>query len=275
MFLRPQLKSVFVVLALNTPNAIGADAFRVCADPYNLPSSNKTGEGYENEIARLFARDLRLPLRFEWFPQRIGFIRNTLYNRNTADGGYKCDIVMGVPEKFELTATSKAYMRTSWALVYVRGRHLDEVREAEELLALPAARLRSLKIGSFDRSPANAWMAKRGLLGNLRPYQSMTGDVRAYPGLVIANDLLGGAIDALFIFGPIAGYFAGRLTDSELVVLPMKNNSGRFEYQLAMGVRHGENNWLVKINALIDKHQERINRILTGYGVPLLPLISD
>jgi len=275
MFLRPQLKSVFIVLALNTPYAIGADVFRVCADPYNLPSSNKTGEGYENEIARLFAGDLRLPLKFVWFPQRIGFIRNTLYNRNTADGSYKCDIVMGVPEKFELTATSKAYMRTSWALVYVRGRALGDVRDAEDLLALPGARLRALKIGSFDRSPANAWMAKRGLLGNLRPYQSMSGDVRAYPGLVIANDLLGGAIDALFVFGPIAGYFASRLTDSELVVLPMQNNSGRFEYQLAMGVRHGESNWLVKINALIDKHQERINRILTSYGVPLLPLISD
>ena len=61
-------------------------ALRVCADPSNLPMSNKQGRGYENKIAELFARKLGLPLEYEWFPQRIGFIRNKLHNNDTPDG---------------------------------------------------------------------------------------------------------------------------------------------------------------------------------------------
>ncbi|MGH8507824.1 MAG: hypothetical protein ACREVH_03795, partial [Gammaproteobacteria bacterium] len=72
-------------------------ALKVCADPYSLPSSNKEQQGFENKIAQLFAGDLKLPLDYTWFPQRIGFIRNTLRNNDAADGRYKCDIVMGVP----------------------------------------------------------------------------------------------------------------------------------------------------------------------------------
>src|SRR5919106_2649452 len=100
---------VMAMLILGIPlfvNGMGEDevqraALKVCADPYSLPSSNKEQQGYENKIAQLFASDLGIPLRYEWFPQRIGFIRNTLKNNNTLDGSYKCDLVMGVPENFE------------------------------------------------------------------------------------------------------------------------------------------------------------------------------
>lgn len=38
--------------------AFAAPPLRVCADPNNLPFSNARGEGFENKIARLLARDL-------------------------------------------------------------------------------------------------------------------------------------------------------------------------------------------------------------------------
>src|ERR671939_219491 len=63
---------------------------RVCADPNNLPFSNERGEGFENKIAELVARELGARLEYTWWAQRRGFVRNTL-----AAGA--CDVLMGVP----------------------------------------------------------------------------------------------------------------------------------------------------------------------------------
>lgn len=37
---------------------------RVCADPNNLPFSNERGEGFENRIAEVLARDLKVTLEY-------------------------------------------------------------------------------------------------------------------------------------------------------------------------------------------------------------------
>src|SRR5206468_5523428 len=56
---------------------VGGDrVLRVCEDPNNLPFSNRAGEGFENKIAELLARELGWTLEYTWFPQRMGFIRN-------------------------------------------------------------------------------------------------------------------------------------------------------------------------------------------------------
>src|SRR5215217_6828130 len=67
-----------------------AEPLRVCADPNNLPFSNRSGDGFENKIAELVARELQRPLAYFWLPQRRGFVRNTL------DAG-RCDLIVGVP----------------------------------------------------------------------------------------------------------------------------------------------------------------------------------
>ena len=69
---------------------------RVCSDPNNLPFSNERGEGFENRIASLIARDLGVPVQYTWWPERRGFVRNTLKART-------CDVVMQVPAGYELT----------------------------------------------------------------------------------------------------------------------------------------------------------------------------
>ena len=248
-------------------------AFRVCADPHSLPSSNNAQQGYENAIAKLFADALDLPLIFEWFPQRMGFIRNTLRSRSTQTGDYKCDIVMGVPDNFELAMTTRPYMRSVWAIVYVKGRGLDDVDSPVALAKLSAERKSALRLGCFDRSPTVKWLLKHGLIDAIRPYPMMTGDARAYPGQVIERDLVAGDIDAAFVWGPIAGYFTDRIVDRELALMPMASEPGmQLDYRIAMAVRFGESQWLATINELIDRHQRDIDRILRQYGVPLLPM---
>jgi mxaJ protein len=270
---------VMAMLILGIPlfvNGMGEDevqraVLKVCADPYSLPSSNKEQQGYENKIAQLFASDLGIPLRYEWFPQRIGFIRNTLKNNNTLDGGYKCDLVMGVPENFELAATTRPYYRSTWAIVYVKGRGLDEIHSPQDLINLPPEKKGKLRIGVFDQSPAARWLYEHDLMRYATPYPILSGNARAYPGEIIEKDLVSDKINLTFVWGPIAGYFAKQIKEPTVTVIPMHSEGGiKFDYGIAMAVRFGEKAWKERINQLIDKHREDIHAILTDYGVPLI-----
>ena len=69
--------------------AVDTQNLRVCADPSNLPFSNENGDGFENDIAKLLGKKLNIPVVYEYFPQVIGYVRNTLNKK-------KCDIIIGI-----------------------------------------------------------------------------------------------------------------------------------------------------------------------------------
>ena len=252
------------------PEQTARKAFRVCQDPNNLPFSNLAGDGFENRIAELFARDLGLPVTYYSFPNRLAFIRNTLRYR-LPDEDYRCDVVLGVPAGFDQVSATKPYYRSTYALVFPKGRGMDGVRTSDDLLALPADKLRGLRIGVYDRSPASQWLARHGLVERGVPYQMMSPDPEQYPGQIIERDLAQGRIDAAIVWGPIAGYFARRVRSPELLVAPMKSEPGLpFDFSMAMGVRYGEPQWKKQIEDLIARHHGEILAILREYGVPLV-----
>ena len=263
-----------MLLAAAVIGSAGADegrhAFRPCIDPSNLPFANSKDEGFENKIAALFARQLSLPVENYAFPQRMNFIRNTLRYRLPGQD-YRCDVVMGVPAGYEQVSATRPYYRSTYALVYARGRGLDEVKSGADFLALPREFRDRLRIGLHDRSPAAAWLAKHGLEGQARPYAMMSPDPGQYPGAIIDQELAQGRIDAAIVWGPIAGYYAKRVTNVGLTVIPLKSEPGvQFDYQIAMGVRFGEREWKETIERLIAENQKAITAILREYGVPLL-----
>ncbi len=249
---------------------------RVCADPYNLPFSNQEGQGFENKIAELFAEKLGVPLRYEWFPQRMGFIRNTL-KAELRDGVYKCDLVMGVPSRFELAAVSIPYYASTWVLVYARNRGLDDLQKPEDIDSLPEEVRSKLRLGVFDRGPAQIWAFKHGMMATAKPYVSQAGDARVNPGNVV-QDILDDEIDFTILWGPIGGYYAKQAGSDQLGVLPMLERDPsypemRFRFSIAMAVRHGEQAWQEQINRLIRDNREEMQRILVNYGLPLVELL--
>lgn len=256
--------------------ATGAEReeLKVCADPHNLPFSNMEEQGFENRIAELLAEDLGgIPVKYEWFPQRMGFIRNTLRAEVTT-GVYKCDIVMGVPDGFELAAPTAPYYVSVYALVYARGRGMDEVRKPEDLAELPEESRKRIRFGVFDRGPAQLWVFKQGLMDRAVPYRAQHGDARVSPGSIV-QDVIDGKIDATIIWGPFAGYYAKqRAGDAELVVLPLRsdreNPQMKFEYSISMAVRYGEKEWKARVNRFIEERRDDIHAILAEFGVPLL-----
>jgi quinoprotein dehydrogenase-associated probable ABC transporter substrate-binding protein len=267
------LATVFGALQLESTD-VRADearaAFRPCIDPSNLPFANTHGDGFENRIADLFAHQLGLPVQNYAFPQRMNFIRNTLRYKLPGED-FRCDIVMSVPASYDQASATTPYYRSTYALVYPKGKGLDQVRTGADLAALPREQLNRLKIGMYDKSPASEWLVRHELEAQAKPYLMMSPDPEQYPGEIIERDLAEGKIDAAIVWGPIAGYYAKRVHNVELAVIPLKSEPGvKFDYEIAMGVRYGEPEWKARVQKLIDENQTAITAILREYNVPLV-----
>ena len=268
------LMTFFMLPAL--PLIAGEQAvFRVCADPNNLPFSNQAGDGFENRLASLLARDLGMPVEFTWFPQRMGFIRNTLKARDPTRDGYKCDVVMGVPHRYDRAITTEPYYRSTYALVYVKGRGLDDVKNVADLLSFDDTRKQGLRIGVFERTPAAELLAQHNYFDQLVAFQTMSGDPAVYPGEIVEKDLFAGNIDAAILWGPIAGYFAKHAEDVEMIVIPLQSRPGmRFDFAIAAAVRHGDGERREMLQGALDRNADAIKALLEEYNVPLLPIDS-
>ena len=266
-----------LVTAFATIPALAADpepeqdkVLRVCQDPNNMPFSNHDLNGFENKIAELFAKELGWKIEYTWYPQRMGYIRNTLKKKIPDSDKYACDLVTGVAVGFDMGATTQAYYHSTYAMAYVKGKGFDDIKSPDDLLKLDPARLKSLKLGVFGRSPVVDWLLKNGLTDQMVSYQTQTGDPDQYPGEMVEKDLASGKIDVAFVWGPIAGYFAKKSL-VPIVAVPLKSQPNmRMDFSIAMGTRYGEKEFKDRIDQLIVKNQKQITAILEQYGVPLL-----
>src|SRR5690349_19851030 len=127
--------------------------FRVCADPHNLPFSNEAGDGFENKIAELLAKKLDKRVAYAFFPQAVGFIRNTL-------NAHKCDVIMGFPQGGELAVSTNPYYRTAYALMYKPGHGVGGVD------TLSDERLKGKHLGVIAGTPPATYLAVNGLIAN-------------------------------------------------------------------------------------------------------------
>jgi quinoprotein dehydrogenase-associated probable ABC transporter substrate-binding protein len=245
---------------------------RVCADPNNLPLSNRRGEGYENRIADELARDLGRRLEYTWFPQGMGFVRNTLRRQDPARQQFQCDVIIGVPKGYELTATTRPYMRSTYALLFAQHEELKNVRTADDLLKLPPATRQRLRIGVFSRSPGTDWLVRNGMLEQVVPYPAQSGDPAENPAHIIERDLAARKIDVAILWGPMAGHLVRKRSASPTwFAAPfMPDPAVKFDYEISMGVRFGEKQWQAVLDDWIARHQSKVHAILKDFRVPLL-----
>lgn len=264
---------IFAGLTSSFIDAQATDKFKVCADPLNPPYSSKDLSGYENKIATLFAEQLGEEVEYTWLPARIGFIRNTLKAENDNGDGYKCDVVMGVPAGYDLVATTKPYFHSTYVLLIAKGRGWDDISDTSQLANLSLERQEKLKIAMFDRGPGTAWLQKNGLLEQGVPYQSMTGDSEHNVAMQVDKDLRDGIVDMVILWGPMAGYVQSQNPKGSFIAIPMQSSPGmKFDFSIAMGVRHGDDERKQKLNRLIEKNFQEIQNIIASYQIPLLPI---
>lgn len=266
------LAAVLTCGAAWAQDAATATPLRVCADPDNMPQSDRNGAGYENKIAEQMARDLNRKLEYFYFPQRMGFVRNTLRARDETTQQFKCDLIVGVPKGYELTATTKPYMRSTYAIVAPARPEFKQLREAADILKLPKAQQQKLRYGIFARSPASDWLLRNGLLERAAIYPVQSGDPKEHPANIIERDLAAGKIDLAIVWGPVAGFLTkGHQGEGEWISVPFKPDPTiKFDYEISMGVRFGEKEWKDTVEKWIAAHGPDINRILADYRIPLL-----
>ena len=200
-----------------------AGALKVCADAHSLPQSNDRGEGYENKIAEALAHDLGKKVEYTYFPQRMGFVRNTLKMRDDQTQQFKCDVIIGVPKGYDITATTRPYMHSIYALVLIPRTGLKNLKTADDLLKLPPAKLHSLRVGLFAQSPASDWVLKNGLIEHAVMYAAQSGDPNETPDTIVERDLAAGKIDVAAVWGPVAGFIVSRHSGADgWVSVPFK-----------------------------------------------------
>ncbi|MBI3249558.1 MAG: quinoprotein dehydrogenase-associated putative ABC transporter substrate-binding protein [Deltaproteobacteria bacterium] len=270
MFIFRLLLLLFAVLASVT-SAWSAeppgerDAFRVCADPNNLPFSNRQQQGFENKLAALLAQEFHRELQYTWWPQRRGFLRNTL------DAGV-CDVVMGVPAGFGPVLTTQPYYRSTYVFVHPQ-------KAAYRIASFDAPELRQLKIGvhligdDYMNSPPAHVLAAKGIVNNVVGYSVFGNYAEDSPPGKIIRAVADEEIDVAIVWGPIAGYFAKQQTlPLMLTPVPTEENSPTLplSYSIALGVRRQDEALKTRLNDMLQRKATDIRTLLAEYGVPLL-----
>jgi mxaJ protein len=246
--------------------AANAAVLRVCADPNNLPFSDRAGRGFENKIGELIARDLDLTVDYTWWAQRRGYVRHTL----KAD---ICDIWSGVASGAEMMTSTRPYYRSSYVFVTRadRGLHIASFDDPQ---------LRKLIIGvqmvgsdAMNTPPAHA-LARRGIVQNVRGYM-LYGDYREpHPPSAIIDAVENGDVDVAVVWGPLAGYFAAQ-GSTPLTIEPVEPWRDGTElpmaFYISIGVRRGDNALVRRLDDALEKNHSAISAILAEYHVPVLP----
>jgi quinoprotein dehydrogenase-associated probable ABC transporter substrate-binding protein len=243
----------------------GKGQFRVCADPENLPHSNQKQEGFENKIADLLARELGQTTFYVWWGQRRGFIRNTM-NATLEEG--RCDVVIGVPEGYDLVRTTKPYYRSTYVFVYKKD-------QGPQVKSLDDPVLKKVKIGvhllgdDYTNPPPVHELSKRGVVGNLVGFSTFYSAEN--PPSAIIDAVASGKVDVAIVWGPAAGFFVKQQrVPLTMVRVPTGKGDLPFEFGMSMGVKPGNDALRLRLEKVIDSRREEITKILKDYNVPLI-----
>jgi mxaJ protein len=236
---------------------------RVCADPNNLPYSNRAEEGFENRIASLLAADRHARVVYTWWAQRRGYVRNTLK-------AGECDVLIGVPTSFELALTTRPYYRSTYVFVARRDRHLH-------LASLDDPRLRRMRIAvqmvgdDFANTPPAHALSTRGMTRNVVGYPVYGDYARPHPLSGIVEAVERGDVDAAIAWGPPAAYFA-RSSAVPLDLTPVTPQIDLpflpFVFDMSMGVRRSDKALRDELDDFLVRRKTDIDAILAKYAVP-------
>ena len=241
---------------------------RVCADPDNMPLSNQNGEGFEQKIAELIAKEWNAKLEYAWWPVRRGFFSRAL-------NGRYCDVAIQAPAGLDMAGVTKPYFRSGYVFITRKDSGLD-------IKSLADPRLKKLRIGvhllnsDAENTPPAMALSRYGVVGNLTGFSTFYTQEERPEDIVTA--VANKDVDVAIVWGPIAGYFA-RSSTVPLNLLPLAERDSLsdfpFRFNIAMGVRRRDRALRDSLDAVLVRRAPEIKALLKKYGVPLFPLAKD
>ncbi|TPE50981.1 transporter substrate-binding domain-containing protein [Amaricoccus solimangrovi] len=235
---------------------------RVCADPDDLPFSNRAGEGFDNRIAEILAGDLGARLSYVWLPDTRARTRQ----RYVQSGA--CDMVMGAMDGQPGFLSTHAYYRTGYVFVYPRDADF-------EVSSLDDEALRRLRIG-VPGSPSklaapSVSLANRGIVQNQIHFLDSGDGPREAP---LTRALSDGKIDIALLWGPVAGMFAKET--GGMVVTPVSPEIDApfipMVASMVIGLRPGDEALRDEIDGALSRRWDETRAVLAAAGVPLIDL---
>jgi mxaJ protein len=250
------------------PNVEKPGIIRVCADPDNMPLSNQKGEGFEQKIAELIAKEWNAKVEYAWWPVRRGFFARAL-------NGRYCDLAIEAPPALDIASVTKPYFRSGYVFVTRKDSGLD-------IKSLADPRLKKLRIGvnllnsDAENTPPAMALSKYGVVGNLTGYSTFYTTTERPEDIV--NDVAKKTIDVAIVWGPLAGYFAKR-SAVPLSLQPLAERDSLsdlpFRFDIGMAVRRKDGALRDSLQKVLDRKGPEIQAILKQYGVPVFPIQPD
>ncbi|MGH8502589.1 MAG: quinoprotein dehydrogenase-associated putative ABC transporter substrate-binding protein [Gammaproteobacteria bacterium] len=231
-----------------------------CADPGNMPLSNKRGAGFDNRIVKLLAREMNTKVSFFWRPYlERGLTRETFANR-------ECDLLLGMPEDYSDILTTIPIYRSTYVFAYREdsGIHIENLNDPE---------LQKLRVGVYQHSGMREALARHGVKNNLdiQIIRQNTDVVPENQQWRQVQRVVDGELDIAGVWGPFAGYVKAK-KDGPLVLQPanVMEDVTPLEFSLAIGMRPNDVVLKYALDNALKAREKEVKAILEEFGVPLV-----
>jgi quinoprotein dehydrogenase-associated probable ABC transporter substrate-binding protein len=255
-----QLDQAEIDAAKQAARSAHFNTLRVCADPGNMPLSDRAGEGYQNKILEVVAKAMGATLSYYW-RSYTGNIVGQAFGQ--AD---ECDLLVDMPVNYQDTLSTVPIYRTTYVLVWRNDEKLS-------IKSLDDPRLRRLRLGVFQISALREAFSRHGIVANVQvwPVSTDTEWVPAHQPWRQVQEVVDGKLDIAGAWGPMAGWLR-TMKGAQITLQPanLMDNVVPMEFSLGFGVPRGAVLLKFALDDALHAHRAEIDKILRTYGVPLV-----
>lgn len=267
---------LLTVIALTLFSSVQAndglpETLRVCASSNEMPYSNTQQQGFENDIAKVLASNMSLPVEFVWSDKAAIFLVTEQLMKNT------CDVVMGVDAGDTRVLTSEPYYKSAYAFIYKSDKGLNvknwmspDIKNMHKfaVVAGSPSEVMLREVGKYSEN----FNYQKSLSGYKSPRNKY---IRLDPKMLV-DEVLNGKADMAHLWAPEAARYVkaseGKLT---MVISPefetlSDGQEVAGHYAQSVAVRLGDQALLDAVNKGLQKASPEINKILNKEGIPLL-----
>jgi quinoprotein dehydrogenase-associated probable ABC transporter substrate-binding protein len=238
----------------------------VCADPANMPFSDRDGDGIDNQIVKVLAAAMHTTVGFYWMSYvNYGFLKRAF--GNAAEPLGNCDLLIDIPASISDVLMREPIYRSTYVFASRKdsGIHIKSLTD-------PA--LKKLRVGVYQTSALRQALAENGIKNGLHvltvSYDTASnGGARQQWRQV--EQVVDGPLDVVGVWGPFAGYAKVR-KHAPIVLQPVNlmSNDVQLEFAMAIGVRESDVVLKYALDNALNASAGKIKAILDDFGVPLV-----